>query len=277
MKNQKILLIAIPAFFACLSTVLVALFNPDLVRTVVDIAKDAATPTAVFTQTSPVPGFIATNTPVPFPTLAPVESTALSTPILSCPWMPYLNGVQTSFLSDENCLNDLKGVGISGDAKQISFAVHGRKLGTYGVCRDISKEDNLAFRVVVQDNIVSARFLVTVGAGPVPNRSSYAFRIQPEIQSKQEKDIYVKFVQYAPEGIDTDINIIQAISSWKHLENWGFNFSFQFSGSQANASMNSKLLEEWSLKSPNRYLCFVYQATPTKSQAVELDAQVQFP
>lgn len=277
MKNQKILLIAIPAFFACLSTVLVALFNPDLVRTVVAISKDSATPTAMFTQTSPVPGFIATNTPVSFPTLAPVEPTSLPAPISSCPWMPYLNGVQTSFLSDENCLNDLKGVGISGDAKQISFVVHGRKAGTFGVCRDISKEGNLAFRVVVQDNIVSARFLVTVGSDPVPNKSTYAFRIQPEIQSKQEKDIYVKFVQYAPDGIDTDINIIQAISAWKYLANWGFNFSFQFNGSQANASMNSKLLEEWSLKSLNRYLCFAYQAMPTKSQAAELDAQVQFP
>ena len=277
MKNQKILLIAIPAFFACLSTVLVALFNPDLVRTVVDIAKDAATPTVMVTQTAALPGFIATNTPAPFPTLAPVESPALPVPVSTCPWMPYLNGVQTSFLSDENCLNDLKGIGISGDTKQIAFLVRGRKTGTYGVCRDISTEGNLQFRIVVRDTIASARFLITVGPDPVPNKSTYAFRIQPEIQPKQDTDIYIKSVQYGPDGVDTDLDVIQAIPAWKYLANWSFDFAYQFSASKVNASMNKKFFAEWPFISSRRYICFAYQSMPTKSQAAELDAQVQFP
>jgi len=269
MKNQKILLIAIPAFFACLSTVLVALFNPDLVRTVIEVAKEAATPTAVSTQTI---------TPASFPTVAPVESPALPGPSpISCPWTPYLNGVQTSFLSEENCLNDLKGVGISGDAKQIAFLVHGRKTGTDGVCRDISKENSLQFRVVVRDNIAAARFLVTIGPDPVPNKSSYAFRIQPEIQPKEETEIYIKSVQYGPDGVDADLDVIQAIPAWKSLAIWGFDFALQFNGSKVNASMNKKFFEEWPLISPTRYLCFAYQAMPTKTQSAELDVRVQFP
>jgi hypothetical protein len=230
------------------------------------------TPTATLTWVSPVPKPTLTNTPTSVATSAPTKTT-LST---SCPWISYLNGAPPSSLSNNNCLNDLMSVGISGDEKRISFFVSGGTLGTYGVCRGISKNDALKFRVVVQDNLAAARFLITVGPEPVPDKkSSHSFRIQP--QPNREKEIWIKFIEYESDRYPHDLDEIQAIPNWKYLETWSFDFVFQFSGAQINASMNQALSEQWPLNSPSRYLCFAYEAMTTATEPAQLDVHIQFP
>jgi hypothetical protein len=287
----KILPILIPAFFTCLSAVLVAfivnLFNPELVKTILEIVENQPTPTVIFTQVSSPPTLTLTDTPTSFSTLTPAivqAATLTETPVppgpeISCPWIPYLKDVPTSSLSSNNCLNDLKGVGISGDEKQISFFVAGRSLGMYGVCRSISKNDKFNFRVVLQDNIDAARFLVTIGPEPVPGKkSSRGFRIQPEIPLHMEKEIWVKFIEYTSDGYPKDIDEIKAIRNWKYLKTWNFDFVSQFSGAQVNISMNNKALsEQWLLNSPSRYLCFAYEAMTTAAESAQLDVHIQFP
>jgi hypothetical protein len=239
--------------------------------------KPAATPTPVALTATTTPMAL-TNTPTPFPISEITSVTPLQTATaLVCPWIPFLDGKAAPELSGEKCLSDLKGIGISGNEKQISFFVKKSPLGIYGICQDVSEKERLEFHVSVQNNIDSARFLVTLGPVPIPNKLSYAMRMQPEIQPKQEKEMYVKFIQYTLEGYDKDINQIKAIPDWKHLNNWGFDFIFQFSGPKVTASMNKALQEEWQLAPPNRYLCFAYQAMPTTTQSAQLEVQVNFP
>jgi hypothetical protein len=211
------------------------------------------------------------------PTREPPHISSVSTS-KGCLWIPYLNDAPTSPLNDLNCLNDLKDVGISGDEKQVSFFVNGGRLsGMYGVCLDISQKDNHQFRITVRDNIVSARFLVIVAPDTIPNKSSRGFRIQPEIQAHQAKEIYVKSIEYTVDGYDKAMDQIQAISDWKNLSNWEFDFVLQFNSSKVNTWMNETFPQEWQLTSPNRYLCFAYQATPTATQAAELEVHITFP
>jgi hypothetical protein len=214
----------------------------------------------------------------------PTSSTAIistETPaLITCPWIAYSDGESTPSLSNENCLNDLQGIGISGNAKQISFSVHSSSsLGTYGVCQDISKKDNLKFKVTVQDTIVSARFLIMIGPGPVPTKQmSRGFRIQPEILKHGEKEIWVKFIDYVLNDFEEDKASIQAIPYWNHNGSWNFDFDLQFNGPAVYVSMNKKALSPtWPLNSSNRYLCFAYQQMPTADNAAELKAKVEFP
>jgi hypothetical protein len=215
------------------------------------------------------------------PTSSSPTTEPTGTPVLiSCIWIPYLNHLPLSHLSDENCLNDLGNIGISGDTKQITFFVDGASTGSYGVCQDISKRDKLKFSVRVRDSIASARFLVTISPNPIPIKTSArGFKIQAEKQDHLEKEIYVKFIEYVSEhdGYDKDIDKIQSILDWKHVDYWNFDFVFQFSSSKINASMNKALFEQWQLNSSTRYLCFAYQATPNAVQATELEARVVLP
>jgi hypothetical protein len=237
--------------------------NPPLTSAPAVMTSPALSPTEL----------VLTNTPASPPTIMPTKASTA----ISCPWIPYLNRVSISSLSNDNCLDDVKvkNIGVSGDAKQISFYIDGASTGTYGICRDISEKDNLKFSIAVRDSIASARFLVMIGPSPVPIKtSSRGFRIQPEAQ----REMYVKFIEYVSEldGYDKDIDKIQAIPGWKLVNNWNFDFVFKFSGSKINVSMNQALFEQWQLNSPNRYLCFAYQATPTATQATELEVQVNF-
>ena len=105
----------------------------------------------------------------------------------------------------------------------------------YGVCRDISEREEVEFSVDVRDSIASANFFVTVGPDPDPtSRLSRAFKIQAEIQPKQPKELYVKFLK----GYYGEINQIKAISSWKRINDWSFDFVFQFSDTQVSQLMN---------------------------------------
>jgi hypothetical protein len=240
--------------------------NPPLTPTSVLMTDPASSPTDI----------VLTDTPASPPTIMPTETPTLA----SCSWIAYLNGEPTSSLSDENCLDDLKSIGISGDSKKISFSVHRlSSLGTYGVCQDISGKDNLKFSVSVQDSIAFTRFLIMVGPEPIPTKQfSHGFRIQSEILKHEEKDIWIKFIEYVLDDFEEDEAKIQAIPYWKLNGFWNFEFVYQFSGSQGYTTMNKKTLSlQWPLNSSNRYLCFAYQQMPTEFNAAELEVLVNFP
>jgi hypothetical protein len=243
----------------------------------IDLRKDILPTVIQLESGQSLPNPILTNTPPLFSTLEPTDTPSLlDSP--ACLWIPYLNGMPTASLSDQNCLNDLKGSGVFGNEKQISFFVNGRSSGIYGVCQDISGKDNLEFIVTVRDVIASARFFVTVGPDPIPNKSAHVFRFQPQVVSKQPTEMYLKFIEYTPEGYDKELNKMQALSNWKYLDDWRFDFVFQFDGAKASASINQMLPPYvWSLNPPSRYLCFAYQAMPTATQAAELEVHVNFP
>lgn len=168
---------------------------------------------------------------------------------------------------------------MTGDEKQILFFGNGAPLGTYGVCRSISRNDSLSFHVSVQDDLIAARFLVTVGPEPVPDKkSSHAFRIQPQIAEHLEKEMWIKVIEYPSDNFPKDSHQIKAIPNWKYLKTWGFDFVFQFSGALVNASMNEPaLVEQWSLSPVDRYLCLAYEAMPTALQSAQLEVRVSFP
>lgn len=237
-------------------------------------------PTTPNLTTNPVSSssdFISTNTPLPIPTIIPTKTPAPAT----CPWIAYFyDGEAVTSPGNESCLDGLKGIHISKNSKQISFFLsRSSSLGTYGVCRDVSEQDNLKFSVAINNNIASARFLIMVGHDPVPTqKSSVGFRIQPEIFENKEKGMWIKLIEYAADNFENDKGGMRAITDWSLNDVWIFDFAFQFSGSQVSASMNKKALSRvWPLSSSRRYLCFAYQQTPSANNATELDAQVNFP
>ena len=92
---------------------------------------------------------------------------------------------------------------------------------------------------------------------------------------KNEKGIWIKWIEYASDGFENDKGGLQAILDWKINDVWNFDFVFLFNGSQAEMSMNKKALSrKWPLSSSTRYLCFAYQQTPTADNGSEFDAQV---
>lgn len=196
----------------------------------------------------------------------------------TCSWVSYLNGKPVRDLSNSNCLNDLIDIGISGTSQKISFFVKGGLSGTYGVCKDISKNNNLILQVKIKDSIVAARFLITVGPEPIPNISSYAFRIQPQDEQNQQKKIYLKFINYTSSGFIKELDETIANSNWKSLDTWNFDVDFHFSGAKATAKVNEMPAPfTWSLEPGSRYLCLSFEATPTSSQSSEIETHVIFP
>jgi hypothetical protein len=275
MKSQRVWMIAIPAFFACMSAVLVALFNPEFARVVADAVKNAptVTPTATLVNT-PAQLVLSSTTDTPVPTFS-INSTATVASIKSaCPWIPYLNGST----NDENCLNDLLLHGISGEGKELAFFLNrGREPGIYGVCTRITGQNEVKIRVEVKEDLVSARYLVSVGPEPVPNKSAYGFRIQPEIQPRGDNKLYVKLVEYTPSGYEAEKDTIEAIPEWKDLDDWKFDFSFRFTGSKVKAMMNMVPFPEGQVNSVDRYVCVAYQAMPSADKAAHFDVEVQLP
>jgi hypothetical protein len=264
-----------PRFFACLSAVLVALFNPEFARVVVDAVKNAPTmtPTTTLVNT-PAQLVLSSTTDTPVPTYS-IDSTATVAPIKpSCPWIPYINGSS----NDEDCLSDLLLYGISGEEKEITFFLNrGREPGIYNVCTRITGQNEVKIRVEVKEDLVSARFLVSVGPEPVPNKSAYGFRIQPEIQSKSNKKLYVNLVENTPSGYEAEKGTIEAIPEWKDLDEWKFNFSFRFTGSKVKAMMNNVPFPEGQVNSADRYVYVAYQAMPSAEKAVHFDVEVELP
>jgi hypothetical protein len=246
-------------------------------------SKPTTTPTPILPLASATATYLPTNdsfTASPKPSSTP-EMVVSATPFptsdsQNCSWIAFLNGEAIPNLSSEECLNDLKSNGIFGNEKRISFFVDGSARGMYGICQDISEKEKVEFEVEVRDNLDSARFLVTVGPEPIPNKLAYGMRIQPEIQPKQEKEMYVKFIRYTLGGIDNELDKIKALKIWKDVNNWDFDFIFRFSGSKVNGSMNQALMKEWQLTSAKQYLCFAYQAMPTAIQPAHLEVQVEF-
>lgn len=234
-------------------------------------------PTSVLTidPVSSPPIINSTDTPLPAPT-----STSTKTSLLPCAWTAYFyDGESVTSPSNENCLKVSKGIRISEDLNQLSFFVNrSSALGTYGVCRNISEEDDIKFNVAINDSMVSARFLLMVSPVPVPTKKlSFGLRIQPHIVGKNEKSMWVKWIEYASDDFENDKGGLEAIPDWKKNDVWNFDFTFQFSGSQAVMSMNKKALSRvWPLSSSTRYLCFAYQQTPTADNATELEIQVNF-
>jgi hypothetical protein len=245
----------------------------DVLPAIIQLESELLSPDPTLTGTQVVtPKFDPTGKP-----LAPSPT--------SCPWILYSNGAATSSLSDENCLNDVnvKNIGVSEYAKQISFFVAGSPSGKYGVCRDISDQNNLEFAVMLRNDIASARFLVTLGPDPVPGKSAYAFRIQPEPMQpvpNREKEIYVKFIQYTSitsTDIDEEMAKIRANPNLINLGAWKFDFVFQFSGAKVTASVDEIMNQAWQLNRSSRYLCFAYESMPTREQSAQLDVRIQFP
>jgi len=280
---------AITALVGAIATLISVFWGPELTRqalfsTPTPTQALSATPaltTSPLSAAAGVSGPLSSAAPMmdtvtaqpPFPT-----ASSISNPVpASCDWIPYLNGAAGTPLSNDGCLDDLKGDGISGDEKQVSFFIDGALVGLYGACRDISDRENLNFHIDVRDDIAAARFLITIGPDPIPNQSAYGFRVQPHIQRKQATEMYVKFIEYTPAGYDKEVNEIKAIKEWYSIDEWGFDFAFRFTGAQVTASMNKTLMEEWQLTSSSRYLCFAYQAMPTATQSTQLDVHVTSP
>jgi len=234
------------------------------------------TPVLATVPVSTFPAIVSTDTPLPSPT-----STLTKTPVPVCPWAAYFYDGETVMSPDDGeCLNGLKGIRVSDNLKQISFFVNRSSyLGTYGVCRKISGENDLKFNVTINDSMVSTRFMIMVSPKPIPtSKSSFGFRIQPQFMENGEKGIWVKWIEYASDDFENDKGSLQAIPDWEHNHEWNFDFAFQFNGSQATVSMNKKALSRvWPLSSSTRYLCFAYQMLPTADNAAELEIQVSFP
>jgi len=256
-------LIGLMGVMVCVSCISATTVTPTLVTLVVPSPTDLNLTAAL------------TATPTSLLINAPSE-----TPAASCPWIAYRNGEVTPSLSNENCLDDLRDIGISGDAKQISFSFQRLStLGTYGICQDISNKDELKFTVAIHDSIVSTRFLIMIGPEPIPTKeSSRGFRIQPELLKRGQKDIWVKLIEYVLDDYEEDVTQIQAVPDWKKIDFWNFDFLLQFSGSEVHTSMNKKAFaQSWPLNTSTRYLCFAYQPLPTADNAAELKALVTFP
>lgn len=188
----------------------------------------------------PTPEIISTNTPLPSPT-----STFTRTPVPACPWIAYFyDGESVTSPGTDECLGGSKGIRVSEDLKQISFFVNrSSSLGTYGVCRNISGENDLKFNVNIKNGMASARFLVMVAPDPVPTKkSSFGFRIQPQVMENNENGMWVKWIEYASDDFENDKGGLQSPTDWKLNDDWNFDFAFQFSGSQATMSMNKKAL-----------------------------------
>jgi hypothetical protein len=233
-------------------------------------------PTIITSPPPPPVELTLTSLPTSPPIATPVEIPALA----PCPWAAYLNGETPPSLSNENCLDDLTDVGISGNEKQILFSVRqSSTLGTYGVCQDISGTNKLNFTVSIRDSIASARFLVLISPASDPAAElSRGFRIQAETPSRQEKEMWVTSSRYVLNGFENDGGKLQASLGWKHIDLWNFEFVFQFNGPKVSVSMyKTALSEHWQLNSSSRYLCFAYQAMPTADYAAELEATVTFP
>lgn len=214
------------------------------------------------------------------PTNTPEPTEALSTPE-PCPWRPYFfDGEIASTPTDEVCLHGEKGIDVSDDLKTITFFLsRSSEIGTYGVCRNISSDDELKFKVSIHDNIASSRLLVMISPEPIPTiKNSIGFRIQPEVIGKNEQGMWIKLIEYKTDHYDTDKGGIPAIKDWIINDNWTFDFLIQFNGSQGNLSVNKKALSRtWPISFIDRYLCFAYQQMPTPSNASELEVTVNFP
>jgi hypothetical protein len=276
MKNQRVLVIAIPAFFACVSAVFVALFNPELAKVVIDAFKDAptGTPTVALTST-PVQPILSPSAVLPESTPVIISTETTEPTLTMCPWIPYIKGSS----SDKGCLEALMPYGISADDDdELKFFLNrGRDPGIYGVCTSIAGKEEVKIRVELKEDSVSARFLISIAPEPVPNKSAYGFRIQPEIQNKGTKIFYVKLLEYTPSGYEAEKDTIEAIPDWKNLDQWKFEFSFRFTGSKVKAVMNAVPFSEGQVNSKDRYLCVAYQAMPTAEKAAHFEAEVEFP
>ncbi|GAB4502937.1 MAG: hypothetical protein Fur0035_24970 [Anaerolineales bacterium] len=270
-SNARVLIVAIPAFFTCLTAVIVALANPDLIRTVAEVLKN--TPTA--TSAAPAPDFSPTAPQPPAMTLPPEPTTAPTDSAQpACAWIPYLNGKALPAAS--SCLDDLIAYGIFQKNGNVVFAVDlGREVGTYGVCTNISSAESSKFRVELNDDIVSARFLVSISPQPIPVNSSYGVRIQPEI-SRYEREIYLKRIEYTANGYANEADIVEAIPEWHNLNVWDFDFEYQFTGPKVHALVNMVPVVEGYQPYGTRYLCFSYQSMPTSEKAAHLDVTVKF-
>lgn len=214
------------------------------------------------------------------PTDTPEPTEAISTPE-PCPWTPYFfDGEIVSSPDNGVCLQGEKGINVSDDFKNVTFFLsRSSEIGTYGVCRNISAEDELKFKVSIHDNIAASRFLVMINPEPVPTiKNSVGFRIQPEVIGKNEQGMWIKLIEFKTDHYDTDKGGIPAINDWIINDDWTFDFLIQFDGSQGNLSVNKKALSRtWPISFFDRYLCFAYQQMPTPSNASELEVTVSFP
>ncbi|HNB37407.1 MAG TPA: hypothetical protein PK414_14370 [Anaerolineales bacterium] len=218
---------------------------------------------------------VAAPTPQPSPTS--VGSTPVPDPS-TCQWIPYLNGEPSQELNDQNCLNDLMGIGISGDSQQISFFVSGQPSGIYGVCRDISNIGDFKLHVDVKNNINAVRFFIAFGPGTIPNQSTHALRIQSLTVSAQQKEMYIKFIAYNSEGFSEELAETNASQNWEISNKWNFDFVFNFNGAKASAQINQMPSPyTWSMDPDSRYLCLAYEAIPAAGQSAQLEAHISFP
>lgn len=216
-----------------------------------------------------------TSTPYQTPTPGGIRPIPDSS---TCPWIPYLNGKTPRELNNQNCLNDLMDIGISGDSQQVSLFASGQPTGTYGVCRDISNMDDFELHMYIKDDAVAARFLIAFSTEPFPTQSTYAFRIQPQIVSQQQKEMYIKFIQYTSSGFSEELIQTRASPDWKSFDKWNFDFVFHFSGAKASANVNQMPSPyTWSMDPGSRYLCLAYEAMPTAEQTSQIEAHISFP
>lgn len=276
MKKSKkvttiIIITLITALSGLLTTAITALANPELVRVIVDAIKNTPTATLVAPTTATVL-FQPSLTPVPSLTLA---APTLVPPQPTCDWIPYLDG--KALPSERSCLDDLISYGIFKKSDKIVFAVErGRDIGLYGICTDISSLESLKFHVGLNNDLASARFLVSISPKPIPSESSYAIRFQAE-ESQSEKELYLKLVEYTASGFADDKDVVEAISLWQNLNVWGFDFDYQFSGPKVHTLVNLVSFTEGYQPYSSRYLCFSYQSMPTSEQAAHLDVTITLP
>ena len=241
--------------------------TPVPVATLVPVATEVFTPTV-----APTAENTATSVPTALPT---AEPSATITPIaLVCPWSSFLNGGQTPSLSGEKCLNDLNPYGISSEGeKKISFYLAAwKKPGVYGVCQDVSNQNEFNFHLDLKDTLTAGRFLIALAETPVPNKSSQALRFQYE-----GKDLYIKTLEYSEAGVDSGSYYITANPLWKRLGGiWGFDVKLSITGVQLKGTINGVRVFSTQLGSAKRYLCFAYQANQGLT-ATRLDANITFP
>jgi len=234
----------------------------------IDLRKEKL-PTTIQLEQSPSPRGISTLPP----TLTPSEKSPTPDPS-TCLWIPYLNGKTSRELTDQNCLNDLMDIGISGESQQISLFASGQPIGTYGICRDISDVDDFELHIEIKDTIVAARFLIAFGPEPIPNQSTYAFRMQ----SEQQEEMYIKFLEYTSSGFNKELDKTTISPYLRSFNMWSLDFAFHFSGAKASAQVNQMPSPYiWSIDPSNRYLCLAYDAMPTAEQATQLEVYISLP
>ena len=206
---------------------------------------------------------------------APIQQTA--TPGGACPWISYMNGKQPRDLS-EKCLDALRDIGISGSSQKVTFYTEQGSAGVYGVCQDISGKGKLELNISVRDTIIASRFLITIAPQPIPNKSSYGFRLQPQTDSDDQTEMYIRFIEFTSGGIDDEIDEFKASHNWKRLNYWDLKFAYEFTGSKAIARINEiSIPYTWSTDPQKRYLCLMYETMPTSVQPSRLEVQVSFP